>query len=162
MELRIYRSGDLLSITRLFYDTVHTVNAADYTPRQLDAWADGHPDLEAWDRSFRAHHTLVAVEGGILVGFGDMAPDGYLDRLYVHHTFQRRGIASQLCRALEAAVGAPVLTVHASITARPFFERQGYRTLAEQQVECHGVPLTNYRMEKCRLRPNDRPETPFV
>ena len=26
--------------------TVHTVNAGDYTAEQLDAWADGAPDLE--------------------------------------------------------------------------------------------------------------------
>jgi hypothetical protein len=26
----------------------------------LDAWADGHPDLETWDRSLRAHDTVCA------------------------------------------------------------------------------------------------------
>ena len=39
---------------------VHSVNAADYSPQQLDAWASGQVDLEAWDRSFREHCTLVA------------------------------------------------------------------------------------------------------
>ena len=46
MELRKYRPQDCAEITRLFYDTVHTVNAADYTEEQLDAWADGQVDLE--------------------------------------------------------------------------------------------------------------------
>ncbi len=35
--LRDYRSGDLDGLERLFYDTVHTVNAADYSPEQLNA-----------------------------------------------------------------------------------------------------------------------------
>lgn len=47
MELREYRPEDCEAITRLFYDTVHTVNQRDYTPAQLDAWADGRPDLAA-------------------------------------------------------------------------------------------------------------------
>ena len=36
------------------------MNRADYTPAQLDAWADGHIDIAAWDRLFTAHYTLVA------------------------------------------------------------------------------------------------------
>ena len=50
-------------------------------------------DLAAWDVSFLAHRTLVAVEGETIVGFADMDGSGYLDRLYVHRDFQRRGVA---------------------------------------------------------------------
>ena len=84
----------------LFYDTVHAVNARDYTPEQLDAWAGGAVDLDAWDRSFRAHTTLVAVADGHIVGFGDITGDGYLDRLYVHKDWQGRGVATALCGRL--------------------------------------------------------------
>lgn len=37
MILRPYRSEDCPALAALFYDTVHTVNARDYTPEQLDA-----------------------------------------------------------------------------------------------------------------------------
>ena len=47
MYLRRYRPEDCPSMAALFFDTVHTVNARDYTPAQLDAWADGTPDLAA-------------------------------------------------------------------------------------------------------------------
>jgi len=47
MTLRGYRPQDCALLAGLFYDTVHTVNARDYTLEQLDAWATGHPDLEA-------------------------------------------------------------------------------------------------------------------
>ena len=145
MLLRAYRPGDCREMAALFYDTVHTVNARDYTPEQLDAWAGGPVDLDAWDRSFRAHTTLVAVADGHIVGFGDIAGDGYLDRLYVHKDWQGRGVATALCGRLEAAVPGPV-TTHASITARPFLERRGYRVVRPQQVERRGVLLTNYVM----------------
>lgn len=151
MWIRRYEPEDLGQITALFYDTVHAVNAYDYAPEQLDAWADGAPDLDRWNGSLLAHHSLVAVEdGGLIVGFGDIDATGYLDRLYVHKDRQGLGIATALCDRLERAVDAPVLTTHTSITARPFFEGRGYRVLREQRVERHGVRMTNYVMEKRR------------
>lgn len=38
----------------------------------------------------------------------------------------------------------------ASITARPFFEKRGYKVIKEQQVEKQGIFLTNFVMEKNR------------
>lgn len=149
MNIRPYRSSDCPALAELFYETVHTVNAAHYTPDQLDAWADGKVDLEAWDSSFREHYTLVAEEEGEILGFGDIAADGYLDRLYVHRLHQRQGIAAALCDRLEQTVKGSIVT-HASITARPFFEARGYRVVKQQQVERHGVLLTNFVMEKQR------------
>lgn len=154
MTVRKYRPPDLREILELFYDTVHTVNAGDYTPQQLDAWADGAPDLREWDRSLREHIAFVAEEDGAIVGFGDIDASGYLDRLYVHKDFQRRGAASALCAALEGAVESERIVTHASITARPFFEGRGYRVVRERRVIRHGVSLTNYRMERRRPAQN--------
>ena len=39
VTLRPYRPDDCPALAALFYQTVHTVNAAHYTPAQLDAWA---------------------------------------------------------------------------------------------------------------------------
>lgn len=149
MQIRAYCSSDCGAMAELFYNTVHTVNAADYMPRQLDAWADGKTDLAGWDRSFQAHFTLVAEADGVIVGFGDITSDGYLDRLYVHHQYQRQGVATALCDRLEGAATGNI-TTHASITARPFFEKRGYKVVKEQQVERRGVLLTNFVMEKKR------------
>lgn len=162
MEIRTYRQEDLKEIAVLFYNTVHTVNAADYTEQQLDAWADGNIDYAAWNQSLQEHMTLVAVmppekESGIeqIVGFADMDSTGYLDRLYVHKDFQRHRIASELCDRLEQAVDAENFTTHASITAKPFFEKRGYKVVWEQQVEKKGILLTNYVMKKVRTVPEE-------
>ena len=77
----------------------------------------------------------------------DWSEEGYFDRLFVHRDYQRRGIATALCDALESAAPARI-TTHASITARPFFESRGYRVIRQQQVLRKGVLLTNYTMEK--------------
>ena len=151
MNIRSYRAADCPLLAQLFYDTVHTVNARDYSPAQLAAWATGSVDLAAWNRSFLQHHTLVAIDAGQIVGFGDMDQDGFLDRLYVHHAFQRRGVARAILQQLEEqakARGVTRFTTHASITARPFFERFGYVVLQRNEVVRAGISLTNYTMEK--------------
>lgn len=136
--LRPYRADDCGAIARLFYDTVHTVNAKDYNDRQLNVWATGKVDIAQWDASFRAHHTLVAVDAAdTVVGFADMDETGYLDRLYVHRRHQREGIASALTAALERSAleqGSRQFITHASITAKPFFEKAGYVAVRENTV----------------------------
>lgn len=148
MIIRKYQPSDLEQIAKLFYDTVHAVNAKDYTQEQLNAWATGQLDLTAWNQSFLEHETYVAEESGLIAGFGDIDRTGYLDRLYVHKDFQNRGIATAICDALEQTVGGENLHTHASITAKPFFEKRGYRVIRAQRVERQGVFLTNYLMEK--------------
>lgn len=148
MIIRLYREEDLDEIAKLFYDTVHTINAKDYSLQQLDVWATGAIDKAAWNTSFLTHITAVATEDGKIIGFGDMDASGYLDRLYIHRDFQRIGIASALCRWLEARIQTELYITHASITAKPFFEAIGYRAIKEQQVERQGISLTNFLMEK--------------
>lgn len=118
MILRPYQPQDGPVLGRLFYDTVHAAACRDYTPAHLDAWAAGQVDL---DQSFLAHHTLVALMDGQIVGFADMDETGY----NVHKDYQRQGVTAALCGALESACAAPCFTTHASLTARPFMEGRG-------------------------------------
>ena len=192
MYLRKYTPSDCAALAALFYETIHTVNARDYPQEQLDAWADGHVDLDAWNESFLAHNTYVAVQecvgaddidsrasdstdtapgktGGspanaLIIGFGDMDDTGYLDRLYVHKDYQGRGVATAICNRLEedfclsrgrllqnSAVQKrknDTFTTHASITARPFFEKRGYTVVKAQKVVRKGISIRNYIMRK--------------
>lgn len=146
MYLRKYKSSDCKCLTELFYDTVHTVNAKDYTKEQLDAWAPYKVDLIEWDKSLSEHYSVVAVQDDIVVGFGDIDKSGYLDRLYVHKNYQRQGIATAVCNELEDAVNSFEIFTYASVTAKPFFEKRGYKIVSEQRVVRNGVYLTNYKM----------------
>lgn len=148
MQLREYMTSDCEQLAKLFFQTVHSVNAKDYTKEQLDVWATGTVDLKEWDESFLKHHTLVAVENDEIVGFGDMDDVGYLDRLFVHQDHQGEGIASAICDELEYSVDGKKITTHSSLTARAFFEHRGYRVIREQTVVRNGISLTNYIMEK--------------
>jgi len=92
---------------------------------------------------------LFSIHSGIAVGFGDIDKTGYLDRLFVHKDYQRKGVASKICDKLEQAVQEKIVT-HSSITAKPFFEKRGYKVVKKQEIKRKGIVLINFIMEKCR------------
>lgn len=147
MIIREYMPSDCRELAELFYNTVHTVNAGDYTKEQLDVWATGEMNLEKWNLSFQEHYSIVAVDNGIIVGFGDIDKTGYLDGLFIHKNYQKRGIATAICNKLEQNV-RNIIIVHASITAKSFFEKRGYKVIKKQQVERQGIILDNFVMKK--------------
>lgn len=152
MVIREYRPTDCEEIAELFYNTVHTINARDYTKEQLDVWATGRVDLEKWNQSFQEHFSIVALADKIIIGFGDIDETGYLDRLYVNKDFQGKGVATAICDKLEQVIQGKIVT-HASITAKPFFYKRGYKVIKEQQVRRQGIALTNFVMEKNEYSP---------
>ena len=146
--IRKYQPSDCKYLADLFYNTVHTINAKDYSEEQLDAWATGQVDLIEWNESLTNHYSVVAVKDDMIVGFGDIDKTGYLDRLYVHKDYQNQGIATAICDNLENAFDVDKLTTHSSITAKSFFLKKGYKLIKEQQVVRNGVSLINFIMEK--------------
>ena len=60
MFIRKYQVPDCEEIAALFYNTVHIVNAKDYTKEQLDVWATGQVDLEKWNESLQEHYSIVS------------------------------------------------------------------------------------------------------
>ncbi|MEO2495963.1 GNAT family N-acetyltransferase, partial [Clostridium paraputrificum] len=141
MFIRRYEESDCKYLAELFYNTVHSINAKDYRPEQLNVWATGNVDLEKWNKSLLSHFSVVAVENGIIVGFGDIDSTGYLVRLYVHKDYQNQGIATAICDELECNFNESKVTTHASITARPFFEKRGYKVIKKQNVKRSRVVL---------------------
>lgn len=148
MILREYKIEDCKEIIDLFYQTVHNINIQDYTKEQVDAWANKNIDINIWHQSLAKNYCLVAIKNDIIVGFGDINQTGYLDHLYIHKDFQKQGIATKICNKLEKKFNVSKITTHASITAKPFFLKRGYRVIKEQQVVRNSVILTNYIMEK--------------
>lgn len=147
MIIRNYLASDCRELADLFYNTVHTINAKDYTREQLDAWASGQVDLSEWNQTFLEHYTLVAIENGMIVGFGDIDSTGYLDHLFVHKDYQGKGVGTAICSRLEQTASGKVFT-QSSFTAKGFFTKRGYAVVKEQQVERLGVWLSNFVMEK--------------
>ncbi|CUP87855.1 GNAT family N-acetyltransferase [Clostridium baratii] len=151
MNVRMYRSEDCKEIVELFYNTVHSINAKDYNEAQLDAWAPKDIDISKWDKSLLEHYSIVIEDNNIIIGFGDLDINGYFDRLYVHKDYQGAYVATIIVKEIEKYAQEnkiKVITTHSSITAKPFFEKQGYKVIKEQVVERKGQILKNFIMEK--------------
>ncbi|MGB3632732.1 MAG: GNAT family N-acetyltransferase [Rubrobacteraceae bacterium] len=151
IEIRGYKEKDAPQIVRLFYDTIHSINRSDYSDEQVAAWAPEIPDASAWHHRMASRKTLVAAENDEVVGFAELEEDGHLDMFYLRKDAVGRGIAKHLYRALEGealSLGVGRIFTEASITARPFFNKQGFRVVREQTVQRLGVSLTNFVMEK--------------
>ena len=148
MFIRKYQKTDSLELFKLFSDTIHSINSKDYPKDKLDVWIDKDRDLSLWEKALSNNYTLVIEENKNIVGFGSKSEKGYLDMLFVHKDFQGKGIASLLCDKLENIFSISKITVHSSITAKPFFKKRGYKVIKKQIVERKGKLLINYVMEK--------------
>jgi putative acetyltransferase len=154
VELRRGRPDDALTVARLFRDTVHAVNRQDYSEAHLDAWAPYQIDLDHWRGVIESSYFMVAVSGGMVVGFANLDGDDYVDQIFVHKDLLRKRIATKLMEEIEREAkrkGAARLTTQSSITARKFFERMGFATLQAQRITYNGQIFDNFAMEK-RLR----------
>lgn len=149
LSLRPYRSDDLDAVIAVFLGSVRKVAAKDYSPAQIEAWAQADPDK--WSVRLLARMAWVVSAEQQVVGFAELEADGHLDTLFVHPAYQGRGVATALLDIVEAAArgqGVLRLFTEASITAYPFFERRGFQLLKPQMVEVRGQILRNFRMEK--------------
>ena len=152
MQIREAIAADARQIVRIFHDTIHAVNTRDYSAEQVQAWSPVVPDADAWAaRKFPPRSTFVAEDQGTIVGFAELEASGHVDCFYCHHRHQRRGIGTALYLRIEdqaRALGLARLFVEASITAKPFFEAQGFVAVKRQTVVRQGVALANFVMEK--------------
>jgi putative acetyltransferase len=152
LSIRPCRPTDLDAVIAIFLGAVRQVAARDYDQAQIDAWAQ--VDRERWDVRRRSRPTWIAEIGQSQAGFADLEPDGHLDMIFVHPSHQGVGVATALLQRVETAARAqdlPRIFTEASITARIFFERRGFRIVARQIVEIRGQKLTNFRMEKALI-----------
>ncbi len=153
--IRRARAEDAAAVARLFHETVHRVNAADYTPAQLQAWSPAIKPEAIWRQRFRRHQVLVAVVDDVLAGFIELGVNGYIESLFVHHRLQRQGIGRQLMQALyrlARAQGLRRLSADVSITARPFFERMGFQHVRRTKRYYRNRVFRQYQMVKLLRR----------
>ncbi len=151
MKIRKFHTSDTEIICQLFYDTIHNINGVDHSADQLDAWAPKVPDPEVWQARMVENITLVAESSGEITGFGELADGNHIHMLFCHKNHIRKGIGAHVLAALEdegTAAGQRCFSTFASLTARTFYEMQGYRVIRRRRFRRGGVDLSNWLMEK--------------
>lgn len=151
IKIEIAEEKDLHSMQKLFTSTIESVCSADYTPAQIEVWTSSVENQERWQKMVEDQYVLLAKKGDKLLGFATLANGDYVDFFYVHKDHQGQGVAKLLYKKIEKEAmdkGASELSSDVSITARAFFERQGFYVVKEQKIEKKGVILTNFKMQK--------------
>jgi GNAT superfamily N-acetyltransferase len=153
IQIKPFAAEDSRETYQLFYDTVHTINAIDYSKEQLDVWAPRDKNLDDWCASLLINYSVVAINTKTdqIVGFADLEANGYLNRGYVHKNFQRRGVGQLLLDVREQRarlLGLPVVFSDVSITAKPFFVRNHFVTLEKRLKILNDITFIQFRMEK--------------
>lgn len=140
---------DVKFLAIMFYDTVGKVNSKDYTQEQIKAWQE-RATPERWSELWNSGLEFIVAEDveKQIVGFASFNNDGYIHSMFVHHLHQGEGIATALLCEIEQRLKGLILTSEVSITAKPFFEKAGFRVVKQQSVILNGVELVNYKMTK--------------
>ncbi|NBA87446.1 GNAT family N-acetyltransferase [Emticicia sp. CRIBPO] len=156
METRRATFQDLGEILQLFAGTIQTVNAADYTEDQLNAWSSGASNQEGWKNRITEQYFLVAEINGVIAGFASISFEGYIDLIFVHKDYQRLGVAKRLMHEMEIFAtkkALPEIWSDVSITAVPFFLKSGFETDHQYEKTFNGVTFRNTIMRKKSVLP---------
>lgn len=146
MLIRNYESKDLDEVINLFKNTIFEVNISDYTLEQVKAWVD--VDTELFDDNLAKTYARVISNHEQLVGFGNIDDKGYIDLFYVSADYQRQGVGQKLLNDLEKSSNYTSFMVNSSITAKPFFEKMGYKEIKKNCVHLRGQDFVNFTLKK--------------
>ena len=151
IHIRHATLDDLPEIRMLFVTTIRSACTRDYNQQQIAVWTSSVENRERWETALTAQYFLVAERGDKIVGFASLHDGDYLDFLYVHHLYLRQGIANRLYQELEKEwqrLGKPSIVSDVSKTAKPFFNKKGFKVIQQNQRIIKGVKIVNYRMVK--------------
>ena len=149
LHLRRFAPECALRCFDVFRDAVHNGSAPHYDEAQRYAWLPEGPPGDGWLTRLGAARTWVGEDARDLQGFIALQPGGYLDMIFVRPAMRRSGLAVDLHDAMlkdARTLGLGRLTTHASLLARPFFERQGWDVIAPETVTRDGVALHRFEM----------------
>lgn len=144
--------SDIPELRELVKSTIRAINKADYEADEIEDWASCSDDLAHLEDLITHLYFIVSLDDeGLITGCSSIRKDGYLHSMFIHKDYQQRGIASFLLSKMEeyaAEQHMTVITSEVSITAKPFFEKKGYKVEKEQKRRAKNLYLTNYWMKK--------------
>jgi GNAT superfamily N-acetyltransferase len=138
MRLRPYEAGDLDAVFALVARTIETSYAGVYGPTAIAHFHEHHTRDEIC-RAAEEGCTVLLEQDDRLLATGTVVGD-HVDRVYVAPEHQGRGLGRRVMAALEEEArraGVRTIRLAASIPARVFYLRLGYRLVSE---ECHDFP----------------------
>ncbi len=149
--LRPFLPQDVATVAQIFRDAIDELTEDDYDDAQRAAWAASADDEASFAKRLAAQTTLLALRDSEPAGFISLKGNDYIDMLYVRPEVAGEGIGTFLATAIETLArgrGAKTLSIDASDTALPFFEKLGFKPQLRQSIALEGEWLANTKMAK--------------
>lgn len=146
-EIKPYQSVFLAETLALFQLSVRQIASRDYSEEQINSWIDVNP--EHWQSKMESN-TLLAIYNKQVVGL-IKCDQGYIDLLFVHPNFVRKGIAKMLYNEIEQDIRwkkIEKIEANVSLTAKPFFLKMGFELITQQKVIVRQTEFINFKMQK--------------
>jgi predicted N-acetyltransferase YhbS len=145
VDIRPLDPADAAAVSSLVQRVFDEHVAGSFGPEGIaEMHSHTRPDAIA-DRA-QTHATLVAWKGTTAVGVIEVRDARHITMLFVSTSHMGRGIASALMACAEViscAAGCSEITVHSSLNAQSYYERQGFAPTSNAQ-QLHGfafVPM---------------------
>ena len=148
--IRDATQADFEQMAVLHRDTIRHINARDYSEEAITAWS-ARPSPELYAKGVGRGRRWVAEMDGKVVGFTDHGLDGKFWGLYVHKDHIGEGIGKVLLSTNESSLmelGFTHVEIESTLTARPFYESQGYAYVRDDVALMDGVEVPIVILEK--------------
>jgi putative acetyltransferase len=152
MRIRKAKLSDAAELSRLHKGTIRSINKADYSPSQIEAWSK-RTNAQRFRRSHDLAVRYVAVEGDTIIGYVDFKkenPEQFWG-LYVHKNHLGKGVGSKLLAKMEELakkMGASKFRLESTKTAQTFYEKHGFKVVEKAKHQIEDQKLEIYIMEK--------------
>lgn len=174
ITIRQYTAEDAKQALDIFRLSIKDIDESEYSFEQKQAWLgaidnDFDKNIENqrqqanWQQRLDKTKPLIATDNkNTMIGFIEFLIDqdqcnqfkcgeAYIDCLYVHPKYQRRGVAQILYDEMWLSLlknNIEIVWVYASKLAYSFFLKQGFKIVEQQAVKRHNVSLERYLMCK--------------
>lgn len=151
MYIRTIHDDEYDEVIKLITQTVHSVCKNDYTKEELSAWAPANFNINKFRSALSDCLNLGAFEKNTLVGFISVERSGYINRLYTHKDFLRRGIATALLQKAQHWAkenGIYELSLDSSKTAVEFYLKNGFEKSGISVLQRGDIVFRNTVMKK--------------
>lgn len=149
--IRRFKNDDTSNVISVFEDAIMNIASQDYNEEQCRAWSQYGQDHDRFQAALQEGITLVAEDEHGIVAYGQLHPADHVNYLYCRARGKGKGCATRILANLESEAsrqGVHSLYTEASLTARSFFEKNGYEVLEQEIVSRNGIKLPRFKMKK--------------
>ena len=154
-HIRAFEIADATGVSGLISTTLRISNVRDYPGDFLSkVEASLTPQLRELAKE---RVILVAMEGDAIIGTASLGRD-QVHAVFVHPARQGRGIGTRLMEAVESearARGERELILYASLSAVPFYEANGWRTVRVHRDGGARLVVMTKALGEQRARPDN-------